>query len=173
MPPFRAEADRTIWRHVVLKIENKGARNTLSRLQYLDQMEMFRSLPVAVLMELIGELYLVKAGKGEILMWEKGVNDDLFILVDGRLDVFISIDGRIRRVGTIHPGQMFGEMAFITGKPRSATVRAAENSQCFVLKSATLRAFALKYPAFLFEVARSIAEKLETLDKEVESNLVK
>jgi hypothetical protein len=162
---FRAEADQAIWRHVVFKVEDKVAENTLSRLQCLDQMEMFRRLPVEVLMGLIGELYVVKARKGETLIWEKSLNDDLFILMDGRLEVFTSADGQIRRVGTIRPGHMFGEMAFITGRPRSATVRAAENSQCFVLKSSTLRAFALKHPTLLFEIAKSIAEKLEALDK--------
>lgn len=164
VPKFRTKTDRVIWCHVVLKVENIEACNTLSRLQCLDQMEMFRSLPVEVLMELIGELYVVKATKGDTLIWEKSINDDLFILMNGNLDVFTSIDGRNREIGTIHAGQMFGEMSFITGRPRSATVRAVENSQCFVLKSSTLRAFSLKYPAFMFEVARSIAEKLEALD---------
>jgi hypothetical protein len=167
-PYFHAETDGAIWRHVALRIHNPRVQDTLSRLQSLDQINMYRSLPVAILMDIIRELWIIKVMQDETLIWEKSLNDDIFILIDGRLGVFTSVNHKSKRVGTIHPGEMFGEMAFVSRKPRAATIRAIEYSECFVLKSSDLRALALRHPIILFEVAKSLTEKLDILNEKSE-----
>jgi CRP/FNR family cyclic AMP-dependent transcriptional regulator len=61
--------------------------------------------------------------------------DGIFIIVNGAVEVRTgSTDGtdgtRLMRLG---PGDFFGEMALLDGKPRSASVFAVEEAQCLVL----------------------------------------
>jgi CRP-like cAMP-binding protein len=71
------------------------------------------------------------AKQGEILYQVRQPSDDLSILLTGRLSV--GGDGGVE-IATIAPVNLVGEMGLFTGQPRSATVRAAENSNLLVLK---------------------------------------
>lgn len=52
-------------------------------------------------------------------------------------------------------------MAFLTRRPRSATVRAVEDSECIMIKSADLRLLAYRQPSVSLQIARVLAERLE------------
>ena len=67
-------------------------------------------------------------------------------------------------IGAILPGEVFGEMSFLTGEGRSATVRAAVDSECFVLRASDLRIFIVKEPAILIQMAKVLARRLKILD---------
>jgi CRP-like cAMP-binding protein len=56
---------------------------------------------------------------------------------------------------------VFGEMAFLTRRPRSATVRAVEDSECIMVKSADLRLLAYRQPSVVLQIARVLAERLD------------
>lgn len=76
--------------------------------------------------------YTVYIKKGDILFHMGDTAKNVFYLMGGALDVL----AEEKLLGTISQGEVFGEMAHITGEPRSATVRAAEDSEVIVLPSA-------------------------------------
>jgi CRP/FNR family cyclic AMP-dependent transcriptional regulator len=101
--------------------------------------ELFNGLPeedVQILAKL-ARVAVYPAGD-EII--EEGADFDeemegIFIIVDGAVEVRTgSTDGTdgtmLMRLG---PGEFFGEMALLDGQPRSASVYAAEETQCLVL----------------------------------------
>jgi CRP-like cAMP-binding protein len=48
--------------------------------------------------------------------------------------VFVSTDAGIqKKVATLHAGDFFGEMSLLTGEPRSASLKALEDSECYRL----------------------------------------
>ena len=61
--------------------------------------------------------------------------DGIFVLVDGAVEVRTGTtngsDGRL--LVKLGPGEFFGEMALLDGRPRSASVIATEETQCLVL----------------------------------------
>ncbi len=58
--------------------------------------------------------------EGEILFKQGDESFDVYYIEDGRMS--INIEGR--RVGVVGAGEIFGEMAHITGEPRTATLQA-------------------------------------------------
>jgi CRP-like cAMP-binding protein len=54
-----------------------------------------------------------------------------FVIDDGEAEV--SVDGQVKR--TLVPGDHFGELALLSGAPRSATILAKTDLRCFGLTS--------------------------------------
>ena len=61
--------------------------------------------------------------------------DGIFVLVDGAVEVRTGTrdGGEGRLLVKLGPGEFFGEMALLDGRPRSASVTATEETQCLVL----------------------------------------
>lgn len=152
--------DVRLWHHLCLRGEDAGAANTLHRLTLLDQADIFRPLPAEVMLEIAESLCRMRLDTGEVVIWEGEANDDVFILVEGELEVGVRRDGRFQQFDTIRPGEVFGEMAFFTREPRNATVRAARPSECLVLKDTDLRVLAFRHPSILMQMAGVLAKRL-------------
>ncbi len=97
------------------------------------------------------------------MIWENEYNDDVYFLIEGKLEVFITKEEQPVRVGIIEPGKMFGELAFFTEDPRIATVRALEPSKCFVLTDTDLQLLAYEHPTILMQMAGALAKRLADL----------
>jgi hypothetical protein len=157
--------DQRMWRHVMEGAPDEGAANTLGRLALLEQIDLYRPLPAEALLELTQTLCRLRLAAGETIIWEGEVNDDVYILHSGQLAVFVSEQGQPVQVGTITAGQIFGEAAFFTQEPRTATVRAVEPSECFVLKDADLYVFVYKHPTVLMQMAGALARRVAALNR--------
>jgi sulfate permease, SulP family len=106
---------------------------------------------------------------GTVLMAQGDDSDELLFIESGKVSVFVSVGGghefRASRSGA---GTMMGEIGFVLGKPRTATVRADTDCQFRQLTRATLlrleqeeRAIGIAVHAFL---TRRVSERL--LDKD-------
>jgi SulP family sulfate permease len=75
--------------------------------------------------------------KGSILFSAGDKGDAMFFLAKGVADIFINLPGtqRQKRIFTMAYGTVFGEMALLDEKPRSATVIAATDLLCYRLKT--------------------------------------
>jgi CRP-like cAMP-binding protein len=154
------ETDRRLWQHIVRQTDDRSAANTLHRLALLDQTEVYHALPAELLLEL-GHLFnLVKFIPGETVIWQGEYNDDVYFLVEGKLEALVTKNKKTKRISMINPGEMFGEIAFFTEDPRYATVRALEPSTCFVLTDADLQLVAYNHPTILMKMAAALAKKL-------------
>jgi CRP-like cAMP-binding protein len=63
-------------------------------------------------------------------------------------------------VRTIHPGEVIGEVTFLTGQQRSATVYALEPCECMILKATDLHVQCYEHPSILAKIAQALAERL-------------
>lgn len=87
----------------------------------------------------------------------------MYYIVDG--EVTLTIGGR--PLETIGKGEVFGEMAVITGRPRSASARAYTSCTVYSMDAAQLQACLAKFPQFglmlasvMFDRLRFVAQKL-------------
>lgn len=76
------------------------------------------------LAKLIPNFEQVQVNSGEIVFRQGEVGDALYIIIDGIVRVYLEPGGRSREIACLGPGECFGEMALLTGEPRSADIQA-------------------------------------------------
>lgn len=95
----------------------------------LSQSPLFEMLPSKDRTRLAPRFKLVTLLKGQAA-FEQGEHDGaLFVVKEGSLTVKATIRGELVELATLGPHQFFGEVAFLTGVPRTATVHALENTE--------------------------------------------
>jgi CRP-like cAMP-binding protein len=76
-----------------------------------------------------------------------------FVIAEGEAAVIV--DGT--RVGTMGPGDHFGELAMITERERTATVEAVTPMRCHTIQFWRFRAFAKKNPDVTWKLLQHVA----------------
>jgi CRP-like cAMP-binding protein len=67
--------------------------------------------------------------------------------------------GPVQRLATLGPGDYFGEMSLLTGAPRSATIRAVEETRLVVLGKEALRPLLVADPTVLERLSKTLARR--------------
>ena len=70
---------------------------------------------------------------GEVVFSEGDGGDSAFLVASGAVEISRMSESGKEVLGTIKQGQMFGEMALISDKPRSATATAATDTVCVLV----------------------------------------
>ena len=69
---------------------------------------------------------------GDTVIAEGEAGDTAFLIVAGSVEVSIGAGAAAKSLGVLGPGDVFGEMSLIEPGPRSASVRALTDAECFV-----------------------------------------
>lgn len=86
--------------------------------------------------------------------------DKMYVVKEG--DVDLSINGKI--VASVGVGGIFGEMALIDNKPRSATAHAKINCVLVPINEARFLELVHQKPSFALEVMKVLVERLRLMD---------
>ena len=106
---------------------------------------------------------LVQYGAGERVVQHREPGDTCYVVDTGRLAVLVT-DGSVeRQVAVLRAGDLFGEMSLLTGEPRSATVRAMEDSRLVTVGSSGLRAALERSPDLANRLAEVVTLRREGL----------
>jgi len=100
--------------------------------------------------------------RGDKIIAEGDYSSDVYIIEHGRVEVYRDGPPRLC-LAILGSGEIFGEMAWITEMPRSASVRAIENVEVTVLDHAGLPVLLRTKPDVLLPVLRVLSERLRTL----------
>jgi len=95
---------------------------------------LFRRMKLERVEAVANTVDIKKFQPGETIVREGDVSDELFVLLEGELQVQKAgevEDGFV--IALIHPGSYFGELAFIDGFPRSATIVALSSCKVLVI----------------------------------------
>jgi NTE family protein len=99
---------------------------TTEQTRSLDGLELFAHLSEAERAELASRFEQRALQRGDVLMREGAPANALYVVVSGRFDVTVA--GRSTPLSEIGPGQPVGEIAFLAGGTRTATVTAMRDS---------------------------------------------
>jgi small-conductance mechanosensitive channel len=101
-----------------------------SMLSELRQVDFLRPLQDHELKLLVPEVTVQKFGAGEAIVREGDKGDSLFIIRSGEVEVLATnTEGKQVHVVNLSNPSFFGEMALMTGEPRTATVRARSDAE--------------------------------------------
>lgn len=98
--------------------------------------------------------------------------DTMYIVVSGEVDVLIlNAEGNENKVAGIGPGNYFGEMALMTGEPRSATIRTNQPCEMFSLHKNDFDILLERFPSISLSLGKIMSQRLrQTLAKASEMN---
>ena len=136
----------------------------------LQQVPIFRMLGKESI-DFIVERLKFKSFDGDYTICKIGdPGDTMFIIITGGVDIIIhDKEGNQQVVATLGPGDYFGEMALLTGEPRSATVKTTEASEMFLLVQKDFDVILEKFPSISLSMGKVVSKRLrETLNKALE-----
>jgi CRP-like cAMP-binding protein len=105
---------------------------------------------------------------GEFAVRRGEVDRSFFIIARGSFAVLVPTDEGPERVRALEPGDLFGEVGFFDGLPRSADVVALEASEALVLTQAAVQRLRLTHPRlalrFVLDLGRILGERFRASD---------
>ena len=124
--------------------------------------EVLGALDAATLREVEREAQWRHLASGEVLFRKGDAADGAYLVVAvGRLRVVMEEAGEERVIDEVGPGQWVGEMALLTGQPRSATVYAVRDTELLWLSDAVFHRLIVKDPRALLETSRRLVARLQ------------
>lgn len=109
--------------------------------------------------------------RGEVVIRFGDVDRSLLIVVEGDLETVAERRGRTRRLSPAPAGSVVGELGFLDGKPRSASVIAVTDGELLRMSVASFESLAAVNPRLgrmmLFDLARILATRLRALTEAV------
>lgn len=143
--------------------ERRHARELQERVGILRRIELFASLSDAELAALAPHLVHAPFVAGDTITRQGDTAHWLYLVVSGEVEVAIDAgNGEQRGVGRIRggaPGAFFGEMGLLTGAPRSATVIALGDVDCYRLDKEGFERTLKARPAIAEEVSGVVAQR--------------
>jgi len=102
----------------------------------------------------------VKVEKGRVLTRQGGLGMEFLLLLEGSARV--ERDGKV--IARLGPGDFFGEMSLIDGKPRSATVIADSPSALLAVQARSFRTLLDTVPGLQKKVLIALCGRLRAAD---------
>jgi small-conductance mechanosensitive channel len=128
------------------------------RLQAIRRTELFAQLSGDEQAALANHLVHAPFAAGDIMTRQGAVAHWLYLVLEGEAQVTVSGAQGTIAVGSLHAGDVFGEMGMLTGEPRGATVIAQTAVECDRLDKAGFAQLLQARPEIAREVA-AIAER--------------
>lgn len=140
--------------------------------RHLRRMSLLGGLSSKQLEDVSARLRPVKYRSGEIILTEGTPGDVMYLIEWGRVEVLSRTDGRSRILAVLGEGDFFGEMALLTGNPRSATVRAVTDVDLLALHQPDFDELVLKYPTLAVTLGRVLSQRLKRAGEYLAGELV-
>ncbi len=125
----------------------------------LPNLSLFASLDAASVDQLISSARLVEAQPGQEVFHQGDAADALYIVAQGLVGVVDEGPPR-RGVAKLEAGEMFGEIAILTERPRSATVVAIRASELLAIDRAVIQRLIASTPDVLLAMLGFMRDRL-------------
>ena len=112
-----------------------------------------------------------QCGPPERVLVQGAPGDSMFIVEKGTLAVFVRTpDNPSLRVAELGPGTVVGEMALLTGEPRTATVRAESDAVLYEISKTALEPILERRKEVVEQISRLLAVRQMETDSKVQEN---
>lgn len=136
-------------------------------LKLLSSIILFRGLEREELVSLLRGASKVVFSPGDLVFEEGFPGHSLYVVMQGKFQVFKKLDGNESHLATVSVGEHFGEIALVTEQPRTASVRALEESIALRLTKSAVFAEPKMAVYLLKNMAGLMAAHLNEMNNEV------
>jgi NTE family protein/lysophospholipid hydrolase len=120
----------------------------------------FASLSPATINELSPQLELTRLPGGEILFCTGDAGDSMYVVLSGRLRIALERNqGKQEIIREISRGETVGELALLTGEPRSATVHAIRDTELVKFSRGAFERAVKSDPRLIGQIAVQLADR--------------
>jgi small-conductance mechanosensitive channel/CRP-like cAMP-binding protein len=146
--------------------ERKLGQEIAHRVEALQHVELFHTLTDDERRELAARLRVAPFVRGEAMTRQGATAHWLYIMTKGDAEVRITLDGNrlSEKVATLHAGDFFGEMGLMTGAPRSATVIALTDAECYRLDKDAFNDIMRRRPEIAEDISHILARRRVELE---------
>ncbi len=104
---------------------------------------------------------------GEIIIHEGAQNRDLFILSAGTLEVSVKGEDKRIVVSEIVSPEILGEISFLNGSPRTATVSAKTDVEMFILSYEKVKKELADIPTWFRMILLAFTSRMKSCDAKI------
>jgi CRP/FNR family cyclic AMP-dependent transcriptional regulator len=105
--------------------------------------------------------------KGEYLMREGEISNEMYYVNSGSLGVFKRKGSHEQEISKIIAGELVGEMSFLDDAPRSATVQALEDCELTAIPKDKLNKYLATQPKWFKSLVTTLTERLRKANQRV------
>lgn len=141
------------------------ARDQKRAVERLATMPLFTGLPKDVL-RAIGERLLLRHVPAGALVFAEGTpGDALYIIDSGQVEIVSDSRAGSFVLARLGADEFFGEMALLSGRPRSSAARTAEHTNLWVLYRSDFDDLVNRYPTISLAMGKVLSQRLAEMDR--------
>jgi CRP-like cAMP-binding protein len=134
---------------------------TAARRVPIKKVPLFDDLSQDAFVELVNKVGYRRHAPGERIIREGDAGRSFFVIVEGKVRIFKRTqDGKELTLAHLGEGAFFGEMALLSGAPRTANVVAEEDTELLEVTDVVLRQLAGKYPQVINSLKNFYRQRL-------------
>lgn len=138
-------------------------------IDFLRNVSLFKGLSEEGLEALAELCFTREFAKDGVIILAEEEGDALFVIEEGQVKVCISSEeGREVILSLLGPGAVFGELALLDGKPRSANVIATDDTSLVMLRRSDFQQLIYKTPQIAMALLAELAGRLRRTDRQIE-----
>lgn len=144
-----------------------------------ESLEALRQTPLAVEMDEIELQALARISRirdcqdGEVLVEEGARDAHLFVPVTGKINITRRDEhGEWSVIHTLQPGDLAGELSFMDGEPRFASLIASGATRVLVLERDDFEVLLLSHPVVVYKTMRAIMRVVHRVQQQMNSQMM-
>jgi CRP/FNR family transcriptional regulator, cyclic AMP receptor protein len=132
-----------------------------SVMHYFSRVPLFSGLSKRGLRRVVRAASEIDEPEGTVLVREGDLGRELYVLVDG----YARVTRKNRKITEMGPGDFFGELAFLSHAPRTATVTATSAVRLMILGARELEALLRAEPQIGSKMLGTVATRLREVER--------
>lgn len=108
----------------------------------------------------------ISLAPGDILFHAGQMGNEIYRLLSGRMLVTLARADGLPKDHEIEAGEIIGELAFITGEPRSATVTALTDCRVLRIETSDFTDYLSRQPVWLGRILNTLIERVRRADRQ-------
>ncbi|HET6417271.1 MAG TPA: Crp/Fnr family transcriptional regulator [Polyangiales bacterium] len=113
----------------------------------------------------LADKFGVRLSRGATVFRQGDPGGSMYVIRAGKVRVLKDTQGRQRVVTTLGPGDFFGEIAVVTGRPRTATIEVLEDVELLRVPADKLQEMVSGTGEVAIRLIRHLAERLENANR--------